>query len=62
MDAMKDSIGGSVLASEIFPAFNDSDIVTVDFKASVSTSKPRDCPDKELETDGLSPSDVSSSV
>ena len=58
----EDEVCGSIFASKVPPAFNDSFVIAVSLKVSARASNPGDSPDEELETYGFSPSDVSRSV
>ena len=62
MNPAENEVCGLVFASEVPPSLNDPFVISVYFKASARASKPGDCPNEELETNGLCPSNVSSSI
>ena len=59
MNPAENPIDGLVFASVILPSFDDSLVVAVHPKMSARTSKPRDVPNQEFETNGFGPSNVS---
>ena len=62
VNSTKNSVSGSVFTSEIPPSLDNPFVITVDLKVPANKSKPGDRLDKELETDGFCPSDVSLSI